>query len=1055
MFLLSANIQELQAQTPNFEKNKTLLQAMRWRCVGPFRGGRSLAVAGHSSQPNIFYFGAVGGGVWKSNDAGNNWSCISDSTFTSSSIGAIAVAPSNANVIYVGTGESEIRGNISYGDGMYKSIDGGKSWQFIGLKETYSIGTLAVHPKDENTVFAAALGNVFMPNSARGIYKTTDGGKNWRLVLAKNDSTGAANIIFDPNDSNILYASLWQCYRNPYSMSSGGKGSGLYRSTDGGETWKNISTNVGLPKGILGKISVAVAPSNSERVWAMIENENGGLFRSDNGGTTWTRINEEKKLRQRPWYFSQIFAHPQDDQILYVLNVNMWKSVDGGKTFQNVSTNHVDYHDLWINPMQPDVMIVGNDGGAEVSLNGGQTWSEPDVPTAQFYHLQIDDHFPYRLYGAQQDNTSVRLLSRNISGYAISKDEWEPSAGGEAGYITPHRTQKEVVFGGEYDGYLSKYDHQTKQNYNISLYPISTIGHGAVSKKYRFQWTYPIVFSRHDNSLFITSQFVHRSKDEGMSFETISPDLTRNDSTKQQASGGLITKDNTSVEVYNTIFTFAESPRKAGIFWTGSDDGLIHISQDDGKTWKNVSPPHSLLPEWSLISMIDASSEDEGTCFVAANRYKHGDMKPYLLKTIDFGKTWQRIDKGLPNTAYCRVVRQDPLYPNLLYAGTEKGIFISLDKGNTWQSLQLNLPLTPIHDLQIHAKEKDLVIATHGRSFWILDNLMPLHELAGNYADIQKSDFYLYTPRPAYRVNGGGGGVSNTEGENPPNAVQIYYHLKMPSKKELKMQFCSEKGDTIATYSSQKDRKGKAVEETKDFYIDKDKTLYGVLTNKSGQNLCLWDMRYNDATAIAEGEMLLWGGSIRGGKAVPGNYVVKLFAGDSLVAQRNFSIQKNPTLSVSDADYAEQRELSKKVTQKLSETHQTINDLRQIRKQINAYTATVEDTSQLTSLKKTTKPLLERLDKVESTLIQHKAKAFQELLNYPVCLNNQLASINSAINMADSRPTAQMYTAFDDISQAIDVQIAAFKKIIDTDIPALNQQIQEFAVPTIRLKKAK
>ncbi len=1039
------------SSTPKY--NQSLFRAMHWRCIGPFRAGRSLAVAGHKDQPNTYYFGATGGGVWKTDDGGNTWLSISDSIFTASSIGAIAVAPSNPNVVYVGTGEAEIRGNISYGDGMYKSEDAGKSWSKIGLDKSFAISTIAVHPTNENTLFACALGNVFKPNAERGLYKSTDGGKNWRLVLAKNDSTGAVNVVFDPQNPNVLFASLWQCYRNPYAMSSGGKGSGLYKSTDGGETWKFVSDKPGMPKGILGKISVAISPVNSKRVWAMIENENGGLYRSDDGGDTWRRTSEDKNLSQRPWYFSQIFADPQDANSIYVLNVQFWKSVDGGTKFNIIRNNHGDNHDLWIAPNDPQRMILGDDGGAEVSTNGGKTWTDLDIPTAQFYHVALDNRFPYRIFGAQQDNSSICIASRTV-GNNIDKSDWYPAAGGEAGYILPHPTNDDITFGGEYDGYMSKYNHVTGQSQNVSVYPEGSIGHGAITKKYRFQWTYPIVQSPNDpKTMYATSQYVHKTTNEGMSWEIISPDLTRNDTTKQQPSGGPITKDNTSVETYCTIFTFAESPVKTGVLWAGSDDGLIHVSQNGGKDWTKVTPPTNLLPEWALMSMVSPSEFDAGTCFLAANRYKWADDKPYLLKTTDYGKTWKLITAGIPQNAYCRVVRQDPNRQNILYAGTERGIFISFDEGEHWQPLQLNLPLSPIHDLQIQKNEKDLVVATHGRSFWVLDNLEPIYQLSDQIA---KANYWLFAPRHTYRTEGSSYYNPNMQiGENAPAGVQVFYKLKQTPTKELRMQFLTEKGDTIATFSSKKDPKGEPIKEVKEYYTEKDKTQPNTLPTKAGQNVFSWNMNYADATKIEGEGSFMWTGTVGGPQAIPGKYVVKLLLADSLLMQQPFEIVKDPRIQTTDAEFKEQLTLALKIRDKLSETHQTVNDLRKIRQQINTYMGSLEDTTVSNKLKKITKPILDTLSRIEDKLVQHRAKAFQDLLNYPIKLNDKLAGIGNAVRSADAPPTKQSYEAYDNIVVLVDKEITSFKTILNEKIPELNKAIMLQQTPIIKLSKKK
>ena len=611
--VLLASVLSLNAQTPSADELDLATRAMHFRNIGPYRAGRSLAVAGHPDLRQTYYFGAVGGGVWKSEDGGETWRCVSDSTFRTSSVGAITIAPSDPNVVYVGMGETDIRGNISPGDGVYRSTDGGITWSHRGLPDAQMIADIVVHPDDANTVLVSSMGNVFTANADRGIFKSTDGGASWRKVLYRNDSTGGMSLKMDPNNPRIIYASLWQAYRNAYSLSSGGSGSGLFKSMDGGETWKEITTNPGMPKGTLGKINVDVSRAQRNLVWAMIEGENGGLFRSADGGSTWSRINTSAELRQRPWYFNHVYADPKDASTVYVLNVNWHKSIDGGRSFSPMPTNHADHHDLWIDPTDPKRMILANDGGAVVSEDGGRHWTEDDIATAQFYHVSVDNHFPYRLYGAQQDNTTCSIPHRIIGGWSIDRSDWYSVAGFESGYVVPHPTDPDITFGGNYSGYLGRKSQRLNQEQDISVYPNNPIGEGAKDRGERFQWTFPIVFSPHDTSvMYTTSQHVWRSTNEGMSWTRISGDLTRNDTTKQRASGGPITKDNTGVEVYNTIFTFAESPVAKGTLWAGSDCGLIHVSTDNGTTWTNVTP--SGLPE-AQISIIEASPFDAATAY--------------------------------------------------------------------------------------------------------------------------------------------------------------------------------------------------------------------------------------------------------------------------------------------------------------------------------------------------------------------------------------------------------------------------------------------------------
>lgn len=1027
--------------------NNSLLKGLRWRNIGPFRGGRSIAVTGVKGQPYTYYFGAMGGGVWKTLDGGNNWFSSSDSTFKASSVGALAVAPSNANVVYAGTGETDIRGNISYGDGMYKSMDAGKTWKHLTLDKASAIGAIQVHPTNPDLVYVAAMGNIFGPNPERGVYKSKDGGETWKLVLARNDSTGAVDVKIDPNNAQVLYAAMWQAYRNHFSMSSGGPGSGLYKSIDGGETWTDLSKNPGLPKGLLGKIGIAVSPVNSSRLYAMVENQlKGGLYTSEDAGSTWNLVNEAAFLKQRPWYYMNLAADPKNEHGLIVLNVSAWKSFDGGKTFKEIEVHHGDTHDIWINPDNPDNFIIADDGGGEVTFNGGGTFTEVDIPTAQFYHVHTDNEFPYNVYGAQQDNSTVRIPSRT-SGYSITDKDWWPVAGGESGYVVEDPLNPDITYGGSYDGYLSIYNKKTEEEQLINVYPEFYMGHGSDSREYRFQWTFPIQFSPHDpNALYVTSQYVHKSMDRGHSWEKVSPDLTRHDPTTMGASGGPISKDNTGVETYATIFAFAESTLEKGIFYAASDDGLIHISKDNTKTWENITPKSSLLPEFALMSIVEVSPHDPATVYVAATRYKLNDFKPYLLKSTDYGKSWKLITSGIPADQFTRVIREDPTRKDLLYAGTEQGVWVSFNGGGVWQPLQLNLPITPIHDLVIQKRENDLVVATHGRSFWILDDLTPLYQLN---ADIAKADAHLFKPAHAYRMSGG---VRKEEiptaGENAPNGVVVRYYLKDSPTSELTMHFLTMRGDTAISYSSRKDKKGKPLKTTKDFYSDETITRPGTLPTLAGTNVFVWDMRYADATEV-EGTNIMWSGSGVGPKAVPGTYQVHLYAGDRLIGKQDFQILKDPRVKTSDADFREQFELAMKINDKLSETHKGINTLRSIRKQVDAHITSVKDSSETKRLKELAKPMLDELEKIENALMQPKSKAGQDALNFPIQLNDKLAGVKTVVVSGETRPTKSSYTALEDLSKRIDVHLSKLAEVVNRDVPTFNQAARQSEMKAI------
>lgn len=1034
--------------TPATYELDIAFRAMKFRCIGPYRAGRSLAVAGHPELKKTYYFGATGGGVWKSEDGGENWLSVSNGTFGSSSVGAITIAPSDPNVVYVGMGETDIRGNISPGDGMYKTTDGGHTWKHIGLREATMIADIVVDPHDHNIVLASAMGNVFTSNDERGIFKSTDGGTTWRNVLFRNDSTGGMSLKMDPNNPRIIYASLWQAYRNAYSMSSGGKGSGLFKSIDGGETWNEITSNPGMPKGILGKINVDVSRAQRNLVWAMIESEHGGLFKSIDGGNTWSRVSTYAEIRQRPWYFNHVYADPIDANTVYVLNVGWHKSTDGGRTFTGLGSNHGDHHDLWIDPTDPKRMILADDGGAVVTEDGWKHWTEDDVATAQFYHVSVDNHFPYRLYGAQQDNTTCSIPHRVIGGWSIGKNDWYPVAGFESGYVIPHPTDPDITFGGNYSGYIGRKSLKLNQEQDISVYPENPIGEGSIDRSERFQWTFPLVFSPHDKSvLYTTSQHVWKSTNEGMSWSKISGDLTRNDPTKQQASGGPITKDNTGVEVYNTIFTFAESPVKQGVLWTGSDCGLIHVSTDNGTTWKNVTPKG--LPE-SLVSMISPSPFDAGTAYAAVNRYKHGDMTPYIYKTTDFGATWTLATKGIPTGAFARVVREDPFRKGLLYAGTEQGLFISFDGAQSWSRFQLNFPVTPVHDLVVHPTEKDLVICTHGRSFWILDDLTPLHQ----YASQTKKTFTAHTPRHTYRVAGGSYySPTMNVGENAPSGVQLFYTLADTTSKELRITIRTEKGDSIVTFSSTTTPKGDPIKIDRSFHVD---SLHRVSAEAPtlfrGLNKFTWNMRWPDAEEL-EGA-LLWGGGTEGPVAVPGWYSATFVLGSDTQTV-TFEIRMDPRLTTPREDLVAQFELHQRINGKLSEVHKAIKRIREVRSTVsNVKSSWSElDTTQTKVIDSLVKHINDTLTTVEDALIQTKAKAFQDLLNYPVKLNNKIATLASVAASADRRPTKQTYDLFDQLANEADIHLRKLYDVEEKLILELNAKIKQLDLPAIPKKK--
>ena len=703
-FSLNANT----VNKPNigFDKHESEFGALEYRLIGPFRGGRSAAVTGVPNKPNLYYFGATGGGVWKTQDGGNKWENISDGFF-GGSIGSVSVAKSDPNVIYVGGGEKTVRGNVSSGYGVWKSLDAGKTWNFSGLKNSRHIPRITIDPNNHDIVYAGVLGNIYKSSDERGLYKSVDGGKNWKKILYSNEDSGIVDLIIDPTNSRVIYASTWNVRRTPYSLSSGGEGSALWKSEDSGDTWKEISLNKGFPDSTLGIIGVTVSPVNNEKVWAIVENKDkGGLYLSNDGGESWELINNERKLRQRAWYYTRVYADTQDENLVYVLNVRYHKSTNSGKSFKTYNAPHGDHHDLWISPENPERMIIGDDGGAQVSYDRGESWSTyMNQPTSQFYRVTTDNSFPYRIYAAQQDNSTIRINHRSSNG-SITESDWEPTAGGESAHIAVDPLNNEIIYGGSYDGFLTRVNHESGSVRAINVWPDNPMGHGAEGMKYRFQWNFPIIFSKHNpKKLYTFSNQVHVTENEGQSWDIISPDLTRNDPNKLKSSGGPITQDNTSVEYYCTIFAAQESPLKEGLIWVGSDDGLIHLTKNAGETWDNITPKK--MPEWMMINSIEPSSFDEGTCYIAGTKYKTGDFKPYIYKTTDFGKTWKKITNGINEEHFTRVVREDPENKNILYSGTETGMYISLDAGQNWQSFQLNLPIVPITDLTI--KDNSLI----------------------------------------------------------------------------------------------------------------------------------------------------------------------------------------------------------------------------------------------------------------------------------------------------------------------------------------------------------
>ena len=1024
-------------EDPNVVFEPELFQTLEYRNIGPFRGGRVTAVAGVPSQRDTFYMGSTGGGVWKTGDGGETWRPVADEFLKSASVGAIAVAPSDPNVVFVGMGSACPRGNISPGDGVYRSLDAGETWQHVGLEETGQIGRIQIHPEDEDLIYVAALGHIFGPNEERGVYRSTDGGENWENVLYVGDRAGAVDLVIDPNNPRNLYAAIWEAERKPWTLVSGGDESGLHRSTDGGTTWERLTE--GLPEGPLGKIGVAVSGARPGRVWALVEAEEGGLFRSDDGGKKFRRINDDREFLQRAWYYTHVYADPADADTVYVLNVGFWRSNDGGKTFDMIRVPHGDNHALWINPDRPEVMINGNDGGANVSYNTGRSWStQTNQPTAEFYRVTTDDRFPYRVYGCQQDNSCISIPSRTGGG-SIGRHDWYVIGGGESGHIAVDPRNPDVSYAGSYGGYITRFDRATGQNRNITAWPEVAIGVPARDLRYRFQWNAPIRLSPHDaDVLYHAAQYVMRSTDQGQSWEAISPDLTRDDASKQDYAGEPITRDNTGVEVYDTIFAFEDSPHEAGLLWAGTDDGRVHVSRDDGENWSEITPER--MPEWGQVNMIELSPHAAGRAFLAVTRYKFDDFRPFIFRTDDFGKNWKLLTdgkNGIPADHFVRVVREDPDREGLLYAGTEFGIYVSFDDGRHWQPLQLKLPVSPITDMVV--KNQDLVVATQGRSFWILDDLTPLHQLD---REIAGSDYFLFTPR-AYTVFSGGGS-RGAQGKNPPRGVVIQYVLaeEYEEDDEIVLEILDDTGSVLRSLSNQKDEP-RAPNLFARFFPQEDSGRK--LTAKQGMNRFVWNLRLRDAGLVDDA--VTWG-SPAGPRVAPGTYRARLRIGDWSETVE-FEVASDPRLEVRREDLTARFELSKKVWESITEAHDAVRRLRDVREQVNDFAGRLDAVGKGEGIETAAKEIAEKLTAIEEKLHQFRAKSSQDVLNLRQGIDGQLMGLLSAVESAQARPTDSTLARYQELRTDLNGYLGELKQVFDTEVAAFNDQVRATGVPAV------
>lgn len=986
-----------------------LFGGLRWRSIGPARGGRSQAVAGSASRPLEYYFGATGGGLWKTTDAGLTWRPVSDRFFKTSSVGAVAIAESNPDIVYAGMGETELRGNIIQGDGVYKTTDGGRTWSHMGLEKTMAIARIRVHPANPDVAYVAALGNPYAANTDRGVFKTTDGGKTWNPVLFRDDKTGAVDLSMDAKNPDVLYAGLWEVFRTPHSLSSGGPGSGLFKSTDGGKNWTELTRNPGLPKPIWGKVGVSVSGADSNRVYAIVEAADGGVFLSDDAGSTWKMASDDRRLRQRAFYYTRIYADSQTKDTVYILNTGLYRSTDAGKSIRSIRVPHGDNHDLWIAPNDAKRLANSNDGGANISNNAGESWTDQDFPTAQFYNVFTTAHVPYHVCGAQQDNSTACISSAGGELYAVG--------GGESGYIAPDPQDTDVFYAGSYGGLLTRINRRTGERRAINVWPDNPMGFSSGDITERFQWTFPIVISPTDpNTLYVTSQHVWKSTNEGQTWQRISPDLTRHDASTMGPSGGPITRDQTGVETYGTVFTLAPSPLNGQVIWAGSDDGFVHVTRDGGKRWSRVTPPH--LPEFTRISLIDASPHDAGAAYLAGNRYQRGDRAPYVYRTSDYGKTWTKIVTGIPPDDFPRAIREDSKRKGLLFLGTETGIYISFDDGARWQSLRLELPVTPVHGIAI--KNEDLIIGTHGRSFYVMDNIGLLRQAR---RETTNEPVVLFDPTDAIR--------------SVSRGVFVDYYLNQPSDK-VTIEFLDPQGRSIRTFTSTPETPQKP--DAAAAAAGDEEGGFGAapparVTARQGMNRFTWDLRYPGARDFPG--LIFWAGSTRGPQAPPGRYTVKLIANGHTRTQP-FDVKRNAAVpGVTDTDLQEQFTLAKQINDRVTTANEAVLRIRNLKDQIADRVGKASDAA----IKTAGESLSAKLTAVEGEIYQYRNRSSQDPLNYPIRLNNKLAALQGTVESGDYKPTDQAYAVFKELSGRLDRELAKLDTLVKSDLVAFNKQL--------------